>query len=283
VAEHPFQVKAGARLVAAVVQGNAEEAVADKPVLEVIGGSAELFRQGLRRAMISPVVLVAPQRPERPQFRVLVAQAFALASTEPVLSATPVACSRADPNTRCKCIRTAGSRLACRPRLSSARFTRPPHSIISERCSHTGTNAAVSVTPIVASPFGENAQSSAARTLSSSRPQAARFSSDGCKPVSRGIKSRKNRAWRIAAALASPLAVSFSSAYALVVSSSRHRPEDSGPSGATSDFSARLDTPMTLSRVGAAPATAVAASRLKPPAKMASWRSRRRSGSDSSS
>ena len=51
-------------------------------------------------------------------------------------------------------------------RLASARSTRSRHSPSSDSCIHSGTVRMVSATPIDASPPGENAQSSAARTLS---------------------------------------------------------------------------------------------------------------------
>jgi hypothetical protein len=68
------------------------------------------------------------------------------------------------------CISQRASRLAPIVIAARARSTRPRHSSISDKCIHKGTAAAVSATPIDASPAGENVQSSAARKLSIWRP-----------------------------------------------------------------------------------------------------------------
>ena len=102
---------------------------------------------------------------------------------------------------------TSGSRVA------SMRSTRSRHSPISDNICQMGANATVSLAPISASPSGENAQSSAARTLSSSRAQRATSSrlNQALEPAAMGeTRSRKYSAWRRTAPGYSPSSVSFS-------------------------------------------------------------------------
>src|SRR5229473_3046688 len=148
------------------------------------------------------------------------------------------------------------------------------HSSISHQCVHTGTYAAVKMMPIAGSPLEENDQSSAARTLSISRPYRAISSMEGCdrEPPAEGVtRSRKNSAWRRAACSASPDLASFSSAYTRIVSSRRQRLEGVDPSNVTSDLATRFAMPSTTVDPAelASPATAVAASNVNPAAKTA--------------
>ena len=109
----------------------------------------------------------------------------------------------------------AWPRLASGGKAANMRSMRSRHSPISDNVCQMGANAAVSLAPISASPSGENAQSSAARTLSSSRLHRATSSrlNQALEPATTGeTTSRKYSAWRRAAAGYSPFSVSFSNA-----------------------------------------------------------------------
>ena len=87
-----------------------------------------------------------------------------------VSGAAPFVCMSDTPSAAQSCISRRASRPERGPRLASARSARPRHSTKSDCWNHRGTAAAVSATPIDASPPGEKAQSSPLRTLSISQP-----------------------------------------------------------------------------------------------------------------
>ena len=70
------------------------------------------------------------------------------------------------PSALCNRIACRGSSVDAVPSAPSARWAHPRHSSSNDKRTHSGTAAAVSATPVDASPLGENAQSSAARKLS---------------------------------------------------------------------------------------------------------------------
>ena len=104
--------------------------------------------------------------------------------------------------------------------LASARSTRKRHSANSDHCTQSRTDPTVRATPIAVSPFGANAQSSAARTLSIQWPNLATHSAVGLASASAcawANRFRKYSAWLRATWSNSPLSMSFVRAYARVV------------------------------------------------------------------
>src|ERR1700724_2950476 len=150
------------------------QSVTDQPIVRVGPArrqATEPLRQCQSDAIPTTVEVKDPLAPERPQLVLCVLEAFG--KLEGFVQGTsvsgrlgPLVYINDAPSAVCSFISRRASGRAPSPRAAIARSTRLPHSSISDSCIHSGTAAAVSATPSDASPFGEKAQSSAARRLS---------------------------------------------------------------------------------------------------------------------
>ena len=172
--QHALEMAPRAEQIAQVILRRTDHSLADQAIVRVgplRRQSIEPSSQAQSDALLTAGDAKGPQAPERAQ--------LVLGVAETLRNLEGLCPDRADLGNgtsgihqRCrKRARGAASRGA-RPApapaaiAASACSTRPLHSSISDKCIHKGTAAAVSATPIEASPPGEKAQSSAARTLS---------------------------------------------------------------------------------------------------------------------
>ena len=123
----------------------------------------------------SPSFRLSIQRPQSARSWQLLspsrsASASAAAQAAPASRARPTANISAQPSAAESLMRARAASSVSPTMLASARSTRARHSPISDSWTQSGTAAAVSATPTAGSPAPENAQSSAARTLSIWRP-----------------------------------------------------------------------------------------------------------------